>query len=348
MGKKHNILKVLLIFFFISLTSCATLLNGKATTVKISTDKASQLIYNKDTIAVSAERIEIYPVRSKLPLEFTIVKDSITKDFSFKRKTSALFWLNINWTYGLGMLVDFTNPKRFTYKRNLHFTTDSASNQIVLSTKKVTLLPKNKWFLYTSPLQAIDAFSTPMLTLGTEYFIKNNISLSAEYGKKYTDLPDRGFNVSFLKNKGALYRIEAKWYNAINLTNNVHLNEYLGLEYRLIKSQFNENIRYFDFDSRNSNDFFTVDDFATKKSVSIINLKYGILLPLGKQLYFDFYSGFGVRIKNFEYINLEYNPSIHTIENDDEWLITDYNQFQNRNIKTFFNYSLGFKFGIKL
>ncbi len=346
--KKYNLFKVLIVLLFVSLTSCATIFNSKKTTVNISTDKASRLIYKADTIAINIEKTKIYPTRSKLPLDFTIITDSLTQNFSFKRKTSILFWLNLNYTYGLGMLVDFTNPKRFTYNKNLHFITDSITNSIVLSSKKVTLLPKNNWFLYTSPLQAIDAFSTPMLTLGTEYFFKDNISISAEYGRKYTALPRRNFNVSFLKNKAALYRVETKWYNGINLTNNVHLNEYLGLEYRLLKSQFNQNIRYFESNNRNSNNFFTIDDFATKKSVSIINLKYGVLVPLGKQLYFDFYSGFGVRIKSFKHFNLQYNRSIHTIDDENSWIFGDYNRFQDYNRKAFFNYSLGFKFGIKL
>lgn len=343
MLKLKTIFKIGVLFIAISLTSCASVFNGRSTTVNFSADNPSQLIYKKDTIAINMEKVAINPTRSRKPLEFTIVKDSLTEAFALKRKTSVLFWLNLPYTYGVGMLIDFTNQKRFTYKKNLYFITDSVTNQIVLSNKKVTRLPKNKWFLYTSPLQAIDVFSTPMLTLGTEYFVRDNVSLSAEFGAKYTNLPRRDFNLSFLENRSFLYRLETKWYNFINLTNDVHLNEYLGLEYRLLKSQFNDNINYFE---ANTNNFDITDNFATKKTVAIVNLKYGILVPLGKRFYFDFYSGFGIRIKSFKHFNLEYDRSIHWLNNNGEWF--SFNSFQDYDKRAFFNYALGFKFGIKL
>ncbi|MFI1772138.1 hypothetical protein [Thalassobellus citreus] len=339
---------VFIVLIILLLNSCATVFNKKTTSVNITTDKESQLIYNSDTITINKERIKIHPIRSKKPLEFTILKDSLKENFSLKRKTSFLFWLNLNYTYGLGMLVDFTNDKRFTYKHNLHFITDSISNKIVLSNKKITRLPKNTLFLYTSPLQAIDVFSMPALTLGAEYFIKDNISLSAEYGIKYTNIPNQDYNISYLKNKGLLYRLETKWYNGINLTNNVHSNEYLGIELRVIKNQYNDYINYSERNNSPNEYNYITDDFATKKNVTIVNLKYGLIVLLGKKTYLDFYSGFGVRVKKFNHLNLEYDKSIHRLDFPDDFALFDYRDFKNYNKKSFFNYSLGCKFGIKL
>lgn len=324
------------------LNSCASILNGDRTSINISADKESKIIFKKDTISINNEQTTIRPLRSKKSLQIRVLKDSLTKDFYLKKKLSKLFWLNIFNNYGAGMLVDLTNNRRFTYKHNLHFITDSITNTIVLSTKKVAIMPKNKFLVYTSPLQFLDFFSIPMATLGTEYFIKDNFSVSAEYGFRNTGFYNRNHRVSFLKEKSSIYRFETKVYNKINLTNNVHLNEYLGLEFRKINSQYNDKIDYFD-----DNNNFITDDFATKKTVTIVNLKYGLLVPIGKRFYFDFYSGLGVRMKKFDHINLEYDKSIHQID-DDDFPSFDFRDFKNYDKKTLLNFSLGFKFGIKI
>ncbi|KGL62891.1 hypothetical protein [Polaribacter sp. Hel1_85] len=186
-----------------------------------------------------------------------------------------------------------------------------------------------------------------MGTLGTEYFIKDNISLSAEYGFRNTSYPNSDSNVLYLKEKASTYRFETKFYNNINLTNNVHLNEYLALEVRTIKSQYNDYINYTVINDIDTHEYIT-DDFATKKTVTIINLKYGLLVPIGEKFYFDFYSGLGVRTKKYQHINLEYNKLIHQTNFSDDISLFDYKRFKSYEKKSFLNYSLGFKFGIKL
>jgi hypothetical protein len=329
------------------LNSCASILNGERTSIKISSDNESKIVFNKDTLTINRKRGFINPIRSKKTLTFTVLKDSLKDDFYLKPKLSNLFWANISFNYGVGMLVDLTSDKRFTHKQNLHFITDTIANKIILSNKKIAIMPKNKLLLYTSPLQFLDFFSIPMPTLGTEYFIKKNISLSAEYGFRNSNFRKSAHNISYLKGKASTYRFETKFYNKINLTNNVHLNEYLSLEFREIKSQYNDIINYSLKDNPNQDNYST-DDFATKKTVTIINLKYGFLVPIGKTFYLDFYSGFGVRIKNFNHINLEYDKSIHQVYGIDDFGIDFFNEFKNYTQKSFLNYSLGFKFGIKL
>ncbi|APZ46932.1 hypothetical protein BW723_11835 [Polaribacter reichenbachii] len=326
------------------MTSCASILNKETTVVKISSDKKSKIIYLNDTLLISKKQIKLKPIRSNNPLNFSILRDSLKEDISLKRKLSPLFWLNITQNYGLGILVDLTNDKRFTYRHNLHFVTDSITNKMVISNKKISFLPKNKFFLYTSPLQFLDFFSVPMVTLGTEYFIDNNFSLSAEYGFNNSDY-NRNYEVSFLDEKNNAYRFETKLYNKINLTNNVYLNEYLAIEFRKIKNEYNDQINYYEIE--NSNNYY-IDDFATKKNVTIFNLKYGLIVPIGKKFYFDFYTGLGLRIKKFDHKNLEYNKNIHQIQYSDNFFLFDTRDFKNYDQKSFFNYSLGFKLGIKL
>ena len=335
----------------LTLNSCASILNGRQTTVKISTDRQSKIVYQKDTISINEEEIILRPNRSKKTLVITVLKDSLRGDFYLKRKTSGLFWANIIHSYGVGMLVDLTNNKRFTYPHNIHFTTDSISKKIIISNEKIALLPKNTFFINTSPLQAFDFFSIPMATLGAEYFIQDNISLSAGYGIKFKNTQTGSYNISYLKDNAISYRFETKFYNIINFTKNVHLNEQVALEFREVKSQYNYNINYTEKENPNQNEYIT-DDFATKKTVTIVNLKYGLLVPLGKRFYLDFYSGFGIRIKKFNHINLEYDKLIHERAYSDLFSIFDldgsFRKFRDYDKKSLFNYSLGIKLGIKL
>jgi hypothetical protein len=337
----------LFLIFILLCSSCATIFNKKTTTIKLSSDNESKIIYDKDTLHIYKKPIKIKPKRSDKTLKITVLKDSLKKDFLLEKKISPLFWANLINIYGLGMLVDITNDKRFTYKHNLHFVTDSTTNTIEINKKKVTFLPKNSFFIYTSPLQFLDFFNEPMSTLGIEYSLMKNISLSAEYGFRNSVFQNQPHSIEFLDEKARVFRLETKWYNGINFINNVHLDEYLGLEYREIKSQYNDNLNYTNRISINQINSIR-DDFATVKTVGIINLKYGILVPLSKTFYFDFYSGFGVRVKKFNHINLEYNKEIHQLNFSDDLSFFDTNDFKNYNKKAFLNYSLGFKFGIKL
>lgn len=336
---------IILLFVAIFLSSCASIFNLETTKVKISADKKSKIIFNNDTISINKEPTTIRPKRSKKPLTLTVVKDTLQKEFSFKRKLSYTNLLNI-YNYGIGFLVDLTNEKRFTYKKNLHFVTDSIKNKIVLSNKKVTFIPKNALFIYTNPPQLFDLVSFPKVTIGIEYFFLKNLSLSAEYGFLAPNAEISRYNVEYLKEKATTYRFETKWYNAINLTENVHIDEYLGLEIRGINSQYNDFLEYYEYITTKPNSIIT-DNFATKKRVTVFNLKYGILLPIGKRFYFDFYTGLGLRIKKFNHINLEYNREIHQL-NESDFFAFDWNRFNDYDSKSFLNISLGFKFGIKL
>ena len=329
---------VLSLIAILMLNSCASILNGKKNSIKISADNESEIVFNKDTLAISRKGDFIHPIRSKKSLKITVLKDSLKDDFYLKPKLSSAFWANIFYNYGLGILVDITNNKRFIYKQNMHFATDTLAKKIVLDNKKIATIPKNIIFIYTSPLQFLDIFSMPMPTLGAEYFIKKNISLSAEYGFRNTGYRNRSYNIKYLQEKDNTYRFEAKFYNKINLTKNVHLNEYLALEYREIKSQYNDRFKYSLKDNSNQNDYIT-EDFATKKRISIINLKYGLLVPVREKFYLDYYTGFGVRIKKFEHINFEFDESIHQIYFNDDISFFDLVEFKNYTKKSFLNYS---------
>lgn len=338
--------KIAILLFILTLTSCATILNSKTAKVKISADKQSKIIFNNDTIPINKTQTTIRPQRSSDDLKLIILKDSLKKEFYFRRKLSSVFWLN-TYFYGVGAIVDLTNNKRFRYKKNIHFITDTTTNTIALSEKKITFIPKNKIFIYTNPLKFLDFFSIPMATVGVEYFAAKNFSLSAEYGTKVSGVRLNNEDEHTLKNRGEMYRLETKLYNTYNLTKNVHLNEYIGLEVLQKRSQFNDHISFYEKSNLDTeNDLVRItDNFGTKKRVTIINLKYGLLVPINDDFYFDFYTGLGVRIKKFKDVNKEFDPSIHQTENRDDGLFSL--DFLTGSNGSEFNFNLGFKFGYK-
>lgn len=341
------------------LSSCASILNGKKTVINLSAEEKSSIIFKKDTFQIHKHKTAIYPERSRKTIKLTVLKDSLKQDFYLRKRISKLFFMNVfninPYTIGAGFLIDFTNPKRFTYKRNLHFETDRINNQIILSRKKVNSIKKKQFFIYTTPLKSIDFLSFPKITLGGEYFIKENVSISYEYGYG-VNLKSRKYFTKeenlLVNESGNMYRFENKWYNIINYTKNAHLNEYISLEFKQTNRQFNDILEYFNKEDINQIDLdiYELDEirdvFFTKKRVSVINLKYGVLVPIANKFYFDFYSGFGIRIKQVNDFEKDFNSEIHEFYDIDDFPDFDFFSFFDEN-GTHLNFSLGFKFGYK-
>ena len=74
-----------------------------------------------------------------------------------------------------------------------------------------------------------------MAALGAAYFIQNNINLTVEYRIKFQNAQTRKINILYLSDDTISYWFETNFYNIINLTKNVHLNEYLALLFYEIK-----------------------------------------------------------------------------------------------------------------
>lgn len=337
-----------LVFALVLLNSCTTILHSKKTKVNIHAPNNTKVSYKGEEFVVKDNTVAIFPQRSKDTLNFELSNDSISTAFAFRKRTSGLFFLNFLSPYYAGFLVDFTNPKRFTYKRHLVFEIDSTQNKFFSPNTQPITFKKNDLFVYTTPLKAIDVFSQPMLTLGAEYFVTDNISVSAEYGTVFTKRIGSGHNpdINIVKNKGRAFRYELKYYNLLSISSNPRVNEYIGLESRFIRYQFNEDISYI----RELEEIrFPIDEtLVVRKSVNVFNIKYGLNYPIGKHLFIDVYSGFGIRIFDIKNLNRNYNPETDTLDDDDRWHL----DFRRRNIEGLnqdrhFNFTLGFKFGYK-
>ncbi len=332
---------------FILLNSCASILNSDTAKVKIFAPEGSNVIFKNDTLNVGEDYTKFYPLRSRDSLKFEMVNDSIKTDFAFRRKISGLLYLNIIYNYGLGILVDMTNPRRFTYKRSINLKIDSVNNEFYVSKEKIAPFNRHTFLIYTSPLRAMDVFSRPTVTLGTEYFYLNNLSVSAEYGHQFTNLSRNRSNLDLVEDRGHSLRFELKFYNLINLSDNPRIQSYIGVETRFLRSQFTDDISY--SISNEDISYSKTEDYIVQRKVDIRNLKLGMNFPVGKRFYFDVYSGFGVRKIRVENPNRFYDPEIHSSFDDDGFFLfrrrSTLEEDGNRN---YFNFSLGFKFGIRI
>lgn len=113
-----KLLLLLMIGFILS--SCATILNPRHKAMSIYTPSPSKIIIRNDTLYTEDNEAHFLVARSKAPLEVKFVAGSVEKAVSIPYRRSFAYYLNIPYTYGLGMFVDQTNPKRFTYPRRIY------------------------------------------------------------------------------------------------------------------------------------------------------------------------------------------------------------------------------------
>ena len=100
--------------------SCATILNPRYKAMTIYTPGPSKIIIKKDTLNTEANEVHFLVPRSKEPLNLRVIADSSDQALSISAKSSFAYYLNIAYNYGLGMLVDQNNPKRYTYPRRIY------------------------------------------------------------------------------------------------------------------------------------------------------------------------------------------------------------------------------------
>ncbi len=117
-GYMNRIGCILILLFMMS--SCATILNKPFTYVKVYTTEPSEVIYKKDTFETSNNTINLISERKNEILSFTVFTDSISKTVEIEPKNSFFYWFNIYANYGIGMLIDRSNSKRYTYPHRIY------------------------------------------------------------------------------------------------------------------------------------------------------------------------------------------------------------------------------------
>jgi hypothetical protein len=185
------------------LPSCATLLNGPVMNIHIATDDKIKRVSVDN--ALYPDKITREP---KDPGTYLIPRDHETlvihaqldsgeKVIRIAPHLSAAFWFNVE-NYGLGMLVDITNPKRYGYRRWYYLTLKDSA----ITLRRFAPVPKRTMsFSLSVPL--INAFSLtspegrsapegPLgLGAGVDYFYRTNRYISLSLGAATSVFGDR-------------------------------------------------------------------------------------------------------------------------------------------------------------
>jgi hypothetical protein len=96
------------------MTSCATIFNRPHKYVTIHTAEPSKIIHEQDTIETIDNKAHLKVQRKDDFLPVIVIADSLEKSILIEPRNSLMWWANL-YNYGIGMLVDMKNPKRWTY-----------------------------------------------------------------------------------------------------------------------------------------------------------------------------------------------------------------------------------------
>jgi hypothetical protein len=193
--------KTLFLFVFsIVLNSCATIINQPFQKVRINCDP--EISIRVDTSKYVHRGIKIYNVfipknyvekdfyflrsRNEIPL---IINETDTFKLKPHRSYFAFWFANIYTSYGLGMLIDYTNDKSFEYPIYNYFTRVDGQIKNVrfkpIPEKKVKFiigLPSINFFQLQTDNRKINSASGLGISAGIEYFLKRDIYLSMNIG----------------------------------------------------------------------------------------------------------------------------------------------------------------------
>jgi hypothetical protein len=187
------------IFFFLLaalLSSCATLFNQPLQKISVSSDEkikinsVDKVLMSDSSPAYNNGPKRYYVQRSNRPLYINLQIDSVKKTIILKAKNSFAYWYNIPSNYGIGMLVDKDNLKRFGYSKYNYLAVKDTAIKIYrfAPAKKGSInlalsLPiLNGFCLTDSSNGKYNSAGIWGLEAGLEYFYTSNAYLSLNIG----------------------------------------------------------------------------------------------------------------------------------------------------------------------
>jgi hypothetical protein len=193
--------KILFLFVFsIVINSCATIINHPFQKIHINHDPdisirvdTSKYLYRSSNIYnvfIPKDYVEkdFYFLRSRneIPL---IINETDTFKLKPHRSYFAFWYANICTSYGLGMLIDYTNDKSFEYPIYNYFTRVNSQIKNIrfkpIPEKKVKFtigVPFINFFQLQTDNAKISSASGLGISAGVEYFLKKDIYLSMNIG----------------------------------------------------------------------------------------------------------------------------------------------------------------------
>jgi hypothetical protein len=258
-------------------------MNQPQKNITVYTTEPSRIIFDKDTIKTLYNKVNLSVDRKNEKLQIVARTDSLIKTFEIEPRNSFMYWSNIVCNYGIGMLVDRNNPKRYSYPQRIYInSSDTTSNYYLFGQSN----NKGELHLHIS-LPHINSFRlTPDnegakintgfwgLTVGLDYYHSKN---------QFINLGVSGVSDFFVPVPAAVdisgeYELMSSVY--LGLSNN-HRYRRLTIGYGLSFSRNTWDLRYYDrFDPPP----------PTRDPVKKSHISFGLVVPSYFQIgeYFNF------------------------------------------------------------
>lgn len=248
---KSNLLVFVLSIMLLS--SCASILNSYHQDVKVHTSAPAVVVYKKDSISTKNNKVVLSLQRNDHVKEIRVYyADSLEKTIVVRPFKSVGYWLNIPCTYGIGLLVDKNNDKRYGHPNHIYVkikdtltgngyaTYNNFDRNFRKGTFKlhVSLPWVNSFYLHPSQESAKSNTGFMGVSIGLDYYHVNNQYLSLST-RAATD-----FLVPFPAPYDFSGEHEFMNYFSVSLTNNYNLNRFsLGYGFTVAKNTWD--LRYY-------------------------------------------------------------------------------------------------------
>ncbi len=174
---------LLLVATGILLNSCASVFNSRYTGVTVHTTAPSRINSGDTTVGTINNKAYLRLERSNQLTNIRIEADSFSKAIRLRPRNSGMFYINIPYNLGLGMLLDLNSPKRWGFPRHIYVDVADTTSQYFSAP------PNQGWYLYLSlpfinnfRFEPQNQFITKTrsgffgFSLGLEYFYRKNAS----------------------------------------------------------------------------------------------------------------------------------------------------------------------------
>lgn len=269
-------------------SSCATILNGPTTFVNIATENPEKIVVENDTFLTDKIGQKIEVTRSSTPLKVEIIRDSTTDNLRIWSKNSAAYYAN--WIglpfYAIpaaaGFLVDNSNPKRYTYPKNILI--NSSDGNLYYNIRKTYALTPYNNIVKTRPFSAITQ-QDPRVEFAIEHRTSNQFT--SQFSAAYM-LPLE-YYLSDQNNVGYTIALEEKLY----FNKMAPHGFYASLEGRFMTREYDAIFNTYNHYPTT----IITDTISLVHQAGTINLKIGYQQVVNR-IVFDVFLGMGVSQSN--------------------------------------------------
>jgi len=271
-------------------SSCATLFNNSTQRIVIDKDNRIKSISLDSSQKHIRSGNDFYVLRNRKPIKVRVKLDSTEQVVFLKSHNSFAFWINLYYNAGLGWLIDWNKPERYSYRKLYYLEMKDSIVRVRRFSPKQYIFKKNQ--VKISPLKVIS----------------NNRAIELSYEKQYA----RKFSLQFtsalltdvFKNTPFAGLDDYSGF-ALGLENKYFIREfpdhrrYVSAEFAYVNFRFRD-IKVFGYENPQDSlslAYNYLDTFVVKKQTFSFNIRYGKQF-VTNHFVADFSFGLGIRYRD--------------------------------------------------